>query len=144
MAYAVQQDIADLYGDELLYQVADRDRNQVLDTAAITKALAQATSQIDSFLSARYPVPLSTITEDIKRLTVDIAIYRLAFGGDAYTKEIRTRYEDALAQLKLMASGGAGLGLPPATEPAAGDVKGGEILTSGNERIFTRCTQRGL
>lgn len=144
MAYATQSDIAALYGEELLYQVADRDRDQVLDTEAIARALTSASRQIDTYLSQRYAVPLDEPTEDITRLAVDIGVYRLAQQADSYTKEIRQRYEDAVQQLKWMAEGKIGLGLPPTATPVAGDVREGEALLTGPVRLFTRDHLRGL
>ncbi len=144
MSYATQADIAELYGEELLYQLADRDRDQQLDVAAIATALATADGQINTYLSVRYTPSQIAASADVKRLAIDIAVYRLAQQADAYTKEIRTRYEDAIAQLKLMASGAIGLGLPEDQPQAASDVRDGDVLVNNNERLFTRRSTRGL
>lgn len=146
MSYALQADIQALYGLELLYIVADRDRDQVLDTAAIASALELATSEINSKLSIRYPVPLPVVSDDIKRICIDIAVYRLALSADALTKEIERRYEIAREDLMAMAKGTIGIGIPSADpKPAAGsDLIGGEIMVSGNDRLMTRQQLRGL
>ena len=144
MAYATQQDIADLYGEELLYIVADRDRDQVLDVAAITRALSMASGEIDSKLSVRYTVPFTTPSEDIKRICVDIAVYRLAQQADALTIEIKERYKTAREDLLLMASGEIGTGLPPETPGQGSEIRDGEVLVSGNQRLFTRERMKGL
>lgn len=144
MPYATQADIAELYGEELLFQLADRDRDQQLDVAAITAALTSADGQINTYLSLRYTPSQIAASADVKRLAIDIAVHRLAQQADAWTKEIRARYEDAITQLKLMASGAIGLGLPENQTPAASDVRDGEVLVSNNERVFTRRSMRGL
>ena len=146
MSYATQADIQSLYGLELLYLIADRDRDQVLDAAAITSALELATGEIDSKLSNRFPTPLPTVSADIRRICVDIAVYRLALQADAMTVQIEKRYELARADLMAMAAGKIGTGVPsPDPKPESGsDLVGGEILVSGNERLFTRRSLRGL
>lgn len=143
MAYATQQDIADLYGEELLYVVADRDRNQVLDTVAIERALVLATGEINSKLANRHPVPFAEPSADIQRICIDLAVYRLALEADALTIEIKDRRKQAREDLLLMAQGeiGTGVELPPGS---GSEIRDGEVLVSGNERIFTRTTMRGL
>lgn len=139
-----QQDIQDLYGEELLYILADRDRDQVLDTVAIEKACESAWSQIETYLLKRYSHAQIAASKDVKRLAVDIAVYRLGVSADAYTKEQRQRYEDALHQLELMAAGKIGIGLPEEIAPPTSDVRDGELLVVNNERLFTRDRMRGL
>lgn len=143
MAYATQQDIAEIYGEELLYILADRDRDQVLDTAAIASSLDKASGEIDAKLSVRYVVPFAEPSADITRICIDIAVYRLALAADAWTVEIERRYKLARGDLKDMAEGDAGTGIP--AEPGQGsEIRGGEALISANERLFTRHTMRGL
>ena len=99
MSYAVQSDIVDRFGEELLYQIADRDRDQQLETAAIELALADASAEVDTYLSQRYTVPLDPTPRVVVRLAVDIAVYRLAQKAQAYTEEIRQRYELSLIHI---------------------------------------------
>lgn len=144
MTYAIQSDISDRYGDEALYRVADRDRNEVLDAEAIERALVDATAEVDTYLSQRYVVPLDPVPRVVVRLVVDIAFYRLAQSAEALTDEIRQRYDDAIALLLHMAKGVVGLG-EGATETAdGGEVKGDILAPSNPERLFTRNKMRGL
>ncbi len=110
MAYAVKQDIVDRYGDKVLTDVADRNNDGTVDDAAVSKALADAGSEIDAYLSTRYVVPLVPVTERVRQACVDIAIYRLAGTPDVLTTEQRQRYEDVIDWLKLVAVGKAGTG----------------------------------
>lgn len=145
MSYAVQSDIVDRFGEELLYQIADRDRDQQLETAAIELALADASAEVDTYLSQRYTVPLDPTPRVVVRLAVDIAVYRLAQKAQAYTEEIRQRYEDAIELLVRMAKGTAGLGEAAEETGAGGEIKGGQILPTDNpERVFSRKTMKGL
>lgn len=140
MAYAVKQDIIDRYGEEFLQTVADRDEDFELDDTAITKELDDAFGWINTYISARYDLPIvAPIPEILVALNVDIAVYRICQTWDNLTDEKRRRFEDAVALLKDIAAGDAGLGLdvPPAT------VGGGATIQS-EDRIFTRTLMRGL
>jgi len=111
MPYAAEQDIIDLHGAELLDLLADTDGDGNRDSAAVTQALEDASAVIDSYLSARYALPLSQIPRTLVTLCVDIAIYRLARSPDLLSEDIRQRYEDALKHLSHIAAGKAGLGI---------------------------------
>lgn len=122
MPYATQQQIEDRYGQEALLLVADRDGDGVADTAVVDQALIDATAEIDTYLAARYDLPLPSTPEVLVRLCVDIVIYRLAADADVATEEKRQRYEDAVALLRRMASGEVSLGLPEPPESSNGTV----------------------
>lgn len=148
MPYVSAQDLIDRIGEDAVYVLADRDRDGALDTATIDEAAADAAAEIDAYLSTRYDVPLAPVPRVIKRLAVDMAIYRLADAAGGYTEERRKRYEDAIALLRRIASGEVGLGIPPAGDGADDkqvDVVGDQIAAESNPpRLFTRKTQRGL
>ena len=141
MIYATRQDILSREGADALFAAADRDRDGQTDVAAVDAKLADASATIDTYLSLRYPLPLSVVPPVLKRLCVDITLYGLSLSADALTKELRQRYEDAISLLKQMASGAVGLGVELAPEtPVSGEVKGGEILLSPKPRLFSRDT----
>ena len=77
MAYATQQNMIDRYGDDQLLIVADRDNDSVVDAAVIEQALLDATAEIDTYVAAKYALPLSTVPTVLTRLCVDISMYRL-------------------------------------------------------------------
>lgn len=140
MAYAVQQDITDRYGEAFLTTLADRNGDGIVDAAAVSKALADASTEIDSYLAARYPLPLAVVPEVLTRLAVDIAVYRLGYAPGAGADESkRERYEDAVALLRDLSKGTASLGI----ESPAPSV-GGVVTVAGSERLFTRDTMKGL
>lgn len=110
MAYAEQADIVQLYGERLLEIVGDRDRDGVVDEDAVELALESASSEIDSYLATRYPVPLTDPPPQmVVQACVDIAVYRLAYNTTSLTEEMRVRYTDTIAWLKLVAKGDAQL-----------------------------------
>lgn len=145
MAYATQDDIVTLYGDDALF-VADRDGDGLADSAAVSRALDLASAEIDTYLAARYTLPLPVVPAMLMAWCVDIALYRLALGADVLSEELRRRYDDALAALRRIAKGEAALVLPPDpdADPAITDQGPRPIVTGGPARIFTRETLREL
>lgn len=118
MAYATSDDIVIIYGEEILNAVADRDRSGRRDEDAVTAALQAASDEIDTYLAARYDVPLVTPPPYIRQVCVDISVYRLALDIAPRTEEMRLRYMDAINYLKAVSEGKIDLpttGTPPGT-----------------------------
>lgn len=133
MVYATQADLVGRYGENAVLLVADRNRDGVIDDAVVERALTDATGEINSYLRAKYRLPLAAVPDDLRRVACDIALYRLSGEADLLTEEKRQRYEDALTWLKDLAKGIARLDLP--TPPTS--ASGGAALV-GPERRFTR------
>ncbi len=140
MAYATQQDIIDRYGNDALYVAADRDNNDAIDTAAVDRALDDATDEINTYVGKKYQLPLSVVPTVLLRVCVDIALYRLSFGS-AFTEEKRKRYDDTLRFLEGVATGKFSLGFDDGAgaESTAGDA---EVIS--NERQYSRKTLGAL
>ena len=143
-AYALQSDIVTLYGQNSLV-VADHDRDGIPDSAAVTRALAAASDEIDTYLAARYTLPLPEVPGFLKTLTVDIALYRLALSAEVLSDEHRRRYDDALLHLRRIAEGKAALVFSVVPGAGDGDFQGpSPIVSGGPERLFTRDAMRDL
>ncbi|MCA3464170.1 MAG: DUF1320 domain-containing protein, partial [Rhodobacter sp.] len=143
--YATQSDIVTLYGQNALV-VADHNRDGAADSAAVTRALTSASDEIDTYLHARYTLPLPEVPGFLKQLAVDIALYRLALSADVLSEEHRKRYEDALGHLKRIAEGKAALVFTP-VPPVEGqpDVSAAQpIVSGGPAKVFTRDLMRDL
>jgi len=96
-----------------------------------------AAGLVNGYLSARYTLPLTSVPKMVQGWVADITRYRL--WDDHAPEEVRRRYEDALAQLKLLAQGT--IALPPGsdgTPSAPGVAFGGYSAT----RVFTSDTLR--
>jgi phage gp36-like protein len=147
MTYAVLADIVTLYGQNALV-VADHDRDGLPDEDAVTRAIEAAQGEIDTYLAARYPLPLHEVPSFLKQLCVDIALYRLALAADVATTEHRTRYDDALGHLKKIGEGKAALVFitpAPAPDPDASAFDRPQpIVQGGPAKIFTRDQMRDL
>ncbi|NYZ68994.1 DUF1320 domain-containing protein [Endozoicomonas sp. SM1973] len=138
MVYAIEQAIIDRYGNDALYIVADRDKDDQLDHLAIEHALADASAHIDLYLTGRYTLPLSTPSALLTRLCVDIAIYWLGEDRGGASEERRKRFEDAEKTLAKIASGEVKLMIDAPTSNSTG------ISFSASKRQFSRQSLKGF
>ncbi len=142
--YATTTDATDLYGEDYVLTSADRDEVGVVDATAFGDALTQATSELNSYIGARYDLPLITVPAVLVRFCVDIAIYVSSTSPSELTVEKIARYKAAIKWALGVAAGNVSLGTD---DPAAGvDEDGGTVLTSpvASDRIFTRSKMVGL
>lgn len=135
MPYATAQDIIDRYGEDLLLQIADRDHDGEVDAVAVERAGNDADAEINTYLAARYVLPLGVVPEVLKRLAADIMVYRLASTADVATEEQRVRYEDAIKLLLQISKGVVSLGLPTNETPPSSN---GVVFVAGPVKRFGR------
>lgn len=145
MTYATQADIVTLYSPDALH-VADRDGDGVPDAGAVARALDLASAEIDSYIGARYRLPLEEPPAILMQYAVDIALYRLALSRDVASTEHRTRYDDARAALKDLSNGKSVLVFPGGADGDDTDAvaEPRPIVSGGPERQFTRDKMAGL
>ena len=128
MAYATAAGIADIYGGDFLLLIAQRGGEDTLTgpltSAAIEDACAQASSEADSYIAQRFPVPVSPAPRVLQLHVINMACHHLAATADRMTEQIRRRYEDALGWLKDVAAGRAA--------PGPGADEAGQTQASGN------------
>jgi len=109
MAYATKKDIIDLYGIDFLTLIGLRGDEELLtqplSTAAIADAIAQASSEADTYISRRYPVPVSNPPRVLEIHVINLACHHLAATADTMTEIIRQRYEDAQKWLMNISKG---------------------------------------
>lgn len=147
MPYATETHLRDRYGDVSLLQLADRDRDGSADPAVIARALADADAEIDGYLAARYPVPVTPAPPRLTDLACSIAWFKLHAQGVAKDGPERMAYDDAVAYLVRVARGevalpGVAAGAGGAGAPAA--AAGSGAARSGAGRVFSRDSLRGL
>jgi phage gp36-like protein len=106
--YATQSDIVTLYGQNALV-VADHNRDGVADSAAVTRALTSASDEIDTYLAARYTLPLASTPEVLRYIGQDLAHFYL------YQSEpptwVQTRFDAARKTLRDIQTGVLPLGI---------------------------------
>lgn len=98
MTYANRTLLEESYGADVLTQ-----RESMLATGCVARALSDADAEIDSYVSGRYAVPLSPVPDNLPRLAGAMAFYYLL--GSSAEEIPRKGYEDARAWLKEVAAG---------------------------------------
>lgn len=122
MAYTSKAELFTRWGSEETTRSADRDpQDGIEEDDAIAAACLEASSLVDSYLvQAKIDVPVDPAPPVLTMHATNIAMYLLSQGVAVLTDEKRRRYDDALAWLKLLATGKADLpGLPGIPEAAA-------------------------
>ncbi len=130
MSYATRTDLEDRAGVDELEQ-----RESMLPAGAVAGALADADAEIDSYLAARYSLPLASVPSLLKRVACVIARYNLL--GEAASDRARADYEDARRLLVGLANGSVTLGLSAATEVA---TAAGGVAYESSDSVFDAGT----
>lgn len=137
MAYATKAKVEELWGEEFVAGLLPPD---VDAEAAFASALEQASAEIDSHLSARYPTPIAGEPLALQTPCVNIAVYNIAVRHTSLTTTIEDRYKHAVRLLERIAEGKAGLGADEPSVSSDPDVSTGGAAFSANERLFSRRT----
>ena len=143
MPYAVQADLEQRFGIDAVLTASDRNGKGEINVPIVTLALSDATAEIDTYLAAKYDLPLTTVPSILARICSDVAMYRMSADIGALTEEKRTRFEDALAWLKDVAKGTASLGLAN-DDAVVLDIPQTSVAMDAGARLFTRSKLGGL
>jgi len=103
MAYATEANMIERFGETEILELTDRDKDSEVDSAVLDGALSDADALIDGYLAARYTLPLASVPSLLIGPACDIARFKL--WDDRAPDEVRKRYDDALALLKLISNG---------------------------------------
>lgn len=135
--YATEDNLLELFGRKELLALSDLDRTGQINSAAVDKAIAGASADIDSYIATRYPLPLPENPVVLVDKCADIVRYKMTgSAGRLMTEGIRERYEDAIRWLRDVAAGKASLGLTEDKEPVdTGDVV---LFVEGQRNVFGR------
>ncbi|MGH1460998.1 MAG: gp436 family protein [Neptuniibacter sp.] len=125
MSYCTRSDLENRFGSDVL---ADLEYGR---PKAVVEAIADADSLIDSYVGARYPLPLVTIPSILVSTARDLVRYSLDIDPSEAVKSRRT---DAVKFLEALAQGRATLGIPQEEEPESLDTA--EIQSDGH--VFSR------
>ena len=137
MTYATTQDLVDRFSQAELLELTDFDGNGSIDQAVVDQALADAAQIINSYVGARYDLPLAETPALLTALAADIARYRLY--KDDPTEVVQENHKAALRQLKDIAEGRAVLDIG-GSEPAPAEAS---VEVASRDRLFSRDTLKG-
>jgi len=135
--YATISDLITQFGESEVVAITDRSRIGVVDTVVADGALQRASATIDSYLAARYPLPLSVVPHQLVDLCCDIARYKLLGSDVTETDPARYRYKDALRTLEHIRDGKIDIGLSVA---GLAPAESASIKTIGGGRKFDRAS----
>ncbi|MFZ5448606.1 MAG: gp436 family protein [Thermodesulfobacteriota bacterium] len=104
MAYCSEDDLLKMITQSELAELTV-ESGEVPDSLIIEDAIGKADAEINSFLGVKYVVPLSPPPDQVRALSVDLAIYNLYSRRNVVPQVRQQRYEAAVALLKQVASG---------------------------------------
>lgn len=113
------------------------------DETRIAYHLQAASNRIDSWIGARYRLPLTDVPEALRDYCCDIARYLLTGTERPCTEEIRLRYEDAMDWLKLVSAGKASIGTNPENGSSIESAAPSVAFYSGGDDLWSRDRTRG-
>ncbi|EGH5087053.1 DUF1320 family protein [Salmonella enterica subsp. enterica serovar Newport] len=107
MMYASAQDMRDRYEniDDLLRLPGTDDLNE----KKLTQALNDAGALVDSYLSAKYSLPLAVVPQVLVQHCCTVAFYYLC--DEQPSEQARDRYREALTWLREVKNGGISIGV---------------------------------
>jgi phage gp36-like protein len=145
--YATQQDFVDAFGFEEMVQLTNLQDSAaiVVDITKLAQNQEKAKALIDGLISQNPIVaalmPFASVPELLKAYELDITRYYL----DAISarQDVRQRYEDAIAQLKLIGMGKMGLGLIGSPEAPQAGAPVLSVKSYAPDGIFTEESLSG-
>jgi len=133
MSYATQSDLINQFGEAEVVAISDRYLTGVADTIVVEGGLQRASDMIDSYLAARYTLPLPIVPQMLVDVCCDIARYKLLGADATETDAARNRYKDALRTLEQVRDGKLDIGLSVAGQAAP---QSASIQVASNARVF--------
>lgn len=141
MPYATQANLVTLVGEQELINLTDRVNTppSAIDAAAVDRALRAADGEINSYIGARYGLPLASVPDIIQDRACTIALYKL--NVVSMPDDVADRYKDAVRWLRDVQAGKASIQeLDVADQAPAGGV----VVVESASRVFTRGARGDL
>lgn len=153
MGYCTAADVRDMLTDDAAHALTGNDdrmddagAREVRILELIDDAIRDAGGEVDGYVAKRYPVPLAPVPGIIAKLAKDIALYnlfaRIGIDEDGRDKTYLTRYNAAIAFLRLVAEGKCDIGTAGITGGRIAPAKG--MTLSSAPRLFSRRSLRGM
>lgn len=111
MAYATRDDVIASYERAVIDRVCWDNNTKSANYARLDAGLESASTEIDSYVSARFPVPVTPTPAILRTINIDLGIYYTALTADKLFDELRMRADNWRRHLVLIAKGQAGLGI---------------------------------
>ena len=120
MAYANVDDLQQAFGGyDRLDQATDWNKDRVPDDDVIARALASASSEIDSYIGKQYLVPVANPPQPLVEVCARLAKYRLVSPRGMVDEFVKDEHTDDILWLKSVRDGETSLGVDPAPTQAS-------------------------
>lgn len=140
MAYCSQSDLENAIEENILIELSDDDKDGVIDSGIVERAIADADAIVNSYLRKVFSVPLDPPIPDIvRKLSVDLSIYNLFARRAAHfdTPEwLIKKHDDSFSMLRAINRGEIDLDVEPPPANSAAQVASVNYPT----RLFTDST----
>jgi len=136
--YCTAADLNLRFGAEEMLELTDRDADGVADAGVLDAAITDAGNTIDSYISRRYDLPLSTVPARLLKIACDLVRYDLH--KEDPPERVTAAFKDAMAALRDIAAGRAVLDVAGAEPTGAKD----DVIVEGPGRIFNEDTMGGF
>jgi phage gp36-like protein len=141
MSYCAKADILEQLDEDILIQLTDDEDTGSVDDDMVTRAIADADAEIDSYCGVRYPVPFSTVPGIIRKLSVEFSIYNLYARRKGVSDDRKDRYNNGIRFLRDVSKGVVSLG---ADDPDSTPSDANTPQISSSDRIFSRDKMKGF
>lgn len=118
----------------------------IIDHGNVARAIAEADTVIDGYLSGRYQLPLAPVPALVGKISTDLAVYNLYARRPAVDppKSVQTGFDGAISLLKGLQKGDVRLPEAPLLAESTGAEMtggaGGRTNKSAADRLFGRDT----
>ena len=139
MSYVTVKAMIAKFGEpELIELTSKSSLSTQINLERLQFALDAANSEIDSYLSGRYQLPLQTVPSFLVSIGCDIAHFHASVSETQETVKTRSRYEIAIKNLINISKGLVALGGKPAGESAPVPTSSNNVMWSVGRRDFGR------
>jgi phage gp36-like protein len=132
MAYCTQQDLIDRGFEKELLQLCDPESVGMIDDVIVSRAIDDATADIDGYLAGRYELPLAVDIPTLRQKACDVTRFYLS---KKPTEAIQKRYDAVIRYLEQVASGK--IKLPIASTELTQIISNEAVMVSG-KNVFSR------
>lgn len=144
MTYATVAQVIEQLGSHEVLALTDRSNVGEIDQDVLRQALARASSEIDSYIATRYPVPVAApLPLVLVTRCIDVAHYYLCRGSVVLSEPVRDAYDDAVKWLTHVAAGKASLGLPVPVVDGVVPVVDAVLFNPATPSVFGRGVTGG-
>ncbi len=137
MAYSTLDDILLNMDETELIQLTDDSGSEVVDSDTVLRAISDADRLIDVYLGSRYRLPMESVPDLIRTMSVDLSIFNLFSRRGAVPDIRKDRHALTLQTLDKLAAGKITIDARENHEAATRHVKASR---SQGDRLITRQT----